>query len=547
MAKQALQILLFSVLLLLLSRCAQMGELTGGERDTVPPKLAEAMPADKSTGFSSDIIVLTFNEFVQVKDLSNQLIISPKLKTAPEITASGKKINIVLKKEELEPNTTYRFYFGTAIADMNESNSIQNFEYVVSTGNYIDSLKIKGTVTDAVNNKAAGNTLIGLYNYNASYNDSMPFKDAPDYISRSNESGEFVFGNLPYKKFKAYAIADKNKNNFYDGESEKVAFLDSVLNLVSDTSISFNLFQEESPKGFIKKTVSPYYGLSQVILNKKAKVIVTPISGTAAGNISETRIGQQKDTVSVYYKGLKDTLELEINNLSAKKKDTLRLALPRNNAAKKRLKSISANTQSGTLALGTKVKLSFLTWMDTSRSDLKKVIFTSKEDSLVAFADVKGSWTSITTFEFSNQLKEGANYNIRIDTAAFFDINGFPNDSLRSGFKTQSKLEFGKVALKILLNKKQNYIIQLINSSDQVFGQRFVSFSLSSSNAASINFTDVPPGTYFVKIIFDDNDNKKPDTGNLLLKQQPERVIINSKQLKVLSDWEIEEEIVIKE
>jgi uncharacterized protein (DUF2141 family) len=546
MTRPVPQILLAVILLLILARCAQVGMLTGGKKDITPPKLLEAIPANKSTGFNTDEILLRFDEFVQVKDLSNQLIISPKLKTTPDITASGKIIHIELKKEELLPNTTYRFYFGSAIADMNESNGIQNFEYVFSTGSFIDSLNIKGTVTDAFNNKPVGKVVVGLYNV-ATVTDSTPYKEPPDYISRTNDNGSFTFGNLPYGSFKVIALADGNKNNLYDGESERIAFRDSALTLTSDTTISLKLFQEEAVKGFIKKTLQPYYGFTQILLNKKAKVTLTPLKPGLADKISETRVGRQKDTIAFFYRDIKDTLVLAVNNLTFKKKDTVRLVIPKNNTARKHLKSFNTSIQSNSLPLGSALKLSFLNWMDTTRSDVSKLKLTLKQDSLVSEVPATGRWLSITDYEITSRLMEGRNYHLKIDTLAFFDINGFTNDTLSTDFKTQSKAEFGKVTLKLLLNKKQSYIIQLISSADQVVKEQYISFALSSSNAVTLNFTDVPPGTYAAKIIFDNNENKKWDSGNLLAKQQPERVIINSKQLKVLSDWEIEEEIIVKE
>ncbi len=546
MTRQVLQILLVFSLIVLLVGCAQQVPLSGGKRDETPPKLIESIPSRNSTYFNAEYITLKFDEFVQVKDLSNQLIVTPRLKTAPDISADGKKISVKFKKEELAHNTTYRVYFGKAIADMNESNSIPDFEYVFSTGNSIDTVEVKGDVTDAFNNKPVPDVLVALY-FNEKANDSLPYKTEPDYIARTGESGTFLLKNLPYRTFAAYAFSDKNKNSLYDGEAEKIAFLGSDLKLLSDSVIHLKLFQEESSKSFIKKTSTPYYGFAQIILNKKAKVQVFPLKQTNASDVAETLIGKEKDTVSFYYRNINDTLDLALRNLNTGKSDTLRLTLPKNNSGKRRLKKYTVNTSGNKLLLYDKLRLTFLNWMDTSRSDPRKIRFSSKEDSAIAGIPVKGHWQSITSFEIEHQLKEGVNYTLKIDTNAFFDLKQTTNDSSLINFTTQSKIEFGKLTLKVLFNKKQNYVVQLINQQDKIEKEQFVAFSLSSSNSTTLEFTDVPPGIYFAKIIFDDNKNKKWDSGNILLKQQAEKVIINSKQLKILSDWEIEEEILIKE
>jgi hypothetical protein len=546
MIRRAPQIVLGVFIIMTIMRCAQIVSLNGGKKDTVPPKLTEAVPLNYSASFNREEIVLKFDEFVQVKDLVNQLIVSPKLKTPPEITAEGKKIRIRFKKEELLPNTTYRFYFGTSIADMNESNSIPDFEYVFSTGGVIDSLKIRGNISEATSNKPVPNVLIGLY-YKERGNDSLPFLQEPDYLARSNENGEFRFRNLPYKGFKVYGILDKNKNGLYDGDLEKVSFLENTLKLISDTNIHLNLFQEESEKIFIRRTFSPYYGLAQVFLNKKAKIGISALKPGDIVNISQTNADKERDTVSVYYRKIADTLALVVQ-LGSYKTDTLRLPVPRKSGtSKKRLKSYVTNISENKLPLDARIQFTFSNWMDTTRSDLSKIRLSSTEDSLVSLVPLKGHWRNINSFEIDHKLKEGVNYTLKTDTNAFFDTDQFTNDTSTLHFRTESRTEFGKLTLKVLLGKKQHYIVQLINQQDKVVRETSAAFSLSSSNAATLDFTDLPPGIYFAKIIFDDNKNGKWDSGNLIRKQQPEKVIIHSKQLKIVSDWEIEEEIIMKE
>lgn len=545
MTRHGLQILSAFVFILLLVQCAQIVPLSGGKKDTTPPKLIEAIPARNSTEFNTDLITLRFDEFVQVKDLSNQLIVTPRLKTAPDITADGKKVLVKFKKEELKPNTTYRIFFGKAIADMNESNSIPDFEYVFSTGKAIDTLEVKGSVDESFDNKPVTEALVGLY-LDENVNDSLPYKKEPDYFVRSGEGGRFVIKNLPSRSFKAYAFTDKNKNSLYDGDAEKIAFLDSALNLETDTTIHLRLFQEESPKSFVKRSNSPYFGFVQLFLNKKARVELSTLNANDQKNIFEINPGIPKDTISLYYRNTEDTLKLVLDNKSVNKIDTLKITLPKT-STRRRLRSFTLNTYNGKLALYDKIRLTFLTWMDTGKVDLSKIHFSSKEDSLVAEQPVKGHWKSITTYELDHHLKEGVNYTLKIDTNAFFDLKRFTNDSSLQNFTTQSKIEFGKLTLKLLFYKKQNYIVQLMSDQDKVVREYFISLSLSSSNAETIEFIDLLPGMYHAKIIFDDNKNKKWDSGNLIERKQPEKVMINSKQLKVLSDWEIEEEINLKE
>ncbi len=546
MLKQFLKILILLSVFFFFEKCAQVAPLTGGARDDKAPKLLEAIPANASTNFNGGQIILKFNEFVQLKNLKSQLLISPGFKTDPEISADGKKIKITLKKEELLPNTTYRFYFGKSIADMTEANSIENFEYVFSTGSYIDSLKIKGKVTEAYNQKNVNDAIIGLYIEDINNNDSLAFKKIPDYISRSNNNGEFIFKNLPEKPFKVISFLDNNKNYKYDGETEKIAFRDKGLLLNSDTIINLVLFQEEPTKAFIKKTFLPYYGKAQVIFNKKCVFNVKAFDTKAEANVYEPDVNKEKDTITVYYKGIDDTLRLLVKNLSNKKTDTLNLPVPKINGKKNKTLMFSLNIENGVLNQNSDLQFTFSNLIDSSKINWSKMFLIYKKDSALIKEPLKGKLIAPYKLEISNKLAEGINYILKIDTSAFFDYNGKYNDSIKTNFKLHGKADFGKVTLKLLLNKKQAYIVQLINDKELVVKEKFISLSLSSSNAENIDFEGILPGNYMVKILFDDNENKKWDAGNYLMHKQPEKVIIHPKQLKVISDWDVEEEILIK-
>lgn len=545
MAKQAFKIVSAFFLILLFEKCAQVGQLTGGKPDSTPPKLIEAIPANGSVNFTSDQIVLKFDEHIKLSDLANQLIISPKLSFEPDIEADGKKVIISFKKQALLPNTTYRFYFGKAIIDMTEGNSLSNFEYVFSTGNVIDSLKIKGIVLSGFNNKPEKDIIVGLYNKNEDV-DSLPYKKTPNYISRSSESGEFAFGNLPKGIYKVYALADKNKNYIYDGEIERLAFLDSALELSMDTNVRLKLFKEEANKIFVKKVNSPYYGFSQVILNKKSIVNFKALNKADDAYIYETNPGKEKDTISFYYKNLSDTLDLLIKNITFKRTDTVKVQLPKIKLGKKKF-SATMNTYLGKIPLNVQPQLVFMNWMDTAATDISKIKLNSKTDSLISEEKLKYKWININTLQLNNKLKQGTAYSLKADTTTFLDVSGNKNDSLMLSFQTESENELGKLSLKLLFNKKQGYLVQLINEQEQIIREQFLTFSLSGSNATTVDFTNVAPGTYQIKIVFDVNENKKWDTGNLNSKTQPEHVFIHPKPIKVLADWEIEEEILIKE
>lgn len=547
MGRHLFNILRAIVLLLVFSKCAQIVPLNGGKRDIKPPVLIEALPANKTVNFNAGEIILKFDEYVKLADLTNQLNISPKLKTAPEITAEGKKILIRIKRDELQPGTTYGFNFGNAITDMTEGNAIKGFNYVFSTGAFIDSLIIKGNLSDAFTNSSAASVLVALYE-NDEKNDSLPFLQTPQYYTRSGDDGSYKFMQLPVKAFKLFAFTDKNKNFLYDGDAETVAFYGPPISLQSDTTLNLKLFQEEVSKSYLKKTVLPYYGIARLLYSKKSKITVKAINPRTQKNICETNKQPERDTVDIYYYGLTDTLQLAVENKTAGKTDTLKLSLPRNLGVKRNIKGFTTNLNGGKLPLNETLQLQFPVWMDTSYKPKASMRLISKKDSLISTnTDIKGRWTSITTYQVMHKFEAGQTYKLKTDSNAFRPLGGGKCDSSVIEFMLQPKTDFGKVTLKLKLNKKQSYIVQLLNNQQKVTHSRNISFSLSSSNAVTIDFTDVLPGNYTLKVIYDNNENKTWDTGRLIQKILPEQVFIAPKVIKVISDWDVEEEITVKE
>ena len=162
--------------------CAKRGNITGGLKDTLAPVLRESVPANMKTNFTGNEIKLYFDEYVKLKDINKQLIVSPPMNTAPIIspTTPSKFISIKLK-DTLQPNTTYSFNFGQSIQDNNEGNPYPQFKYVFSTGPYIDSLSISGTIQDALETKTDNFIKVMLYEINEKYTDSIIYKEKPAY------------------------------------------------------------------------------------------------------------------------------------------------------------------------------------------------------------------------------------------------------------------------------------------------------------------------------------------------------------------------------
>ncbi len=211
--------------------CASIVPPTGGPRDSLPPTLLKATPAGNTTSFAGKTIVLNFDEYVQVENVFENVLINPPQERFPDI--EGRLHNVTIKiKDTLAPNTTYTINFGNSIKDVNENNPLKDFKYVFSTGTYIDSLEFGGVVTSAETGKV-DSTLIVILHKNLS--DSTVAKEKPRFIARLNGKGEFRFTNLPGGTFNVFALQDQGFKKYIDSTA-LFAFLDSPVVINSGTN-----------------------------------------------------------------------------------------------------------------------------------------------------------------------------------------------------------------------------------------------------------------------------------------------------------------------
>lgn len=225
---------LFSGLVLLLaaslltgsSGCANIVPPQGGPRDTIPPVLLKVSPKDSATGFTGNKIVLSFDEFVEVQNIQEQLLVSPLAKITPVVDYKLREVTVKLK-DTLLPNTTYTLDFGKSVKDITEGNFIKDLRYIFSTGNYIDSLELEGQVLLAETAKPDSTLIVLLH---TSKDDSVVIREKPGYIARLDNKGYFHFRNLPPNQYYLYALKDETGTRRYMSDKQLFAFADSVVN-----------------------------------------------------------------------------------------------------------------------------------------------------------------------------------------------------------------------------------------------------------------------------------------------------------------------------
>jgi len=185
--------LAFLSAILMLTHCAQPVAPGGGPKDEQPPKVVKYEPDDFSTRFSSDKFSMTFDEFVQLDNINQKVLISPPMDKMPDFKLKGKSL-VVKFNEALKENTTYTIFFGDAIVDITEKNPLKENTYIFSTGDKVDSMSMSGTVIQAVDLKPAEDVFVMLYKTNIDTIpvDSLPLVAKPFYLSKTDKNGNSI-------------------------------------------------------------------------------------------------------------------------------------------------------------------------------------------------------------------------------------------------------------------------------------------------------------------------------------------------------------------
>lgn len=580
--KKSIYLTLISIIILSIINCARVGSPVGGEKDILPPEIIESIPNNYSTNFSTDKIEIRLNEFIRFDNLQQKLVISPPLNEKPEIFVKGKSIIINMGKQKLKENTTYTFSFYDAIVDNNEGNAIKDYEFVFSTGSWLDSLSVNGIVLRAFDLEPEKEGIeVLLYDL---LDDTVPKTTPPLYIGKPDEEGRFRINNIKSDTFRIFALKDGNRNHYFDQSGETFAFLDSSFlveasqeffrdttakdTLAADTTeidreeilpdVRLFLFVEDHSIQYLKNSTRETREHLQMVFNKplkSKKLEITPIdfSITDKWYIKEDFI--VGDTINLW---LTDTIVSGLDLITLKldylKKDstgnyiqfadtiTLRYIPPSGKTG--RGKQISVETKK-TLLLTPSIrsnsqivpnqKIVIESKTPVEIIDTSKIKLFLFEDSLkINTGYILGKDSlQIRKFRFSTEWQEAAKYQLFILPGAFTSIYNYNNDTLILDFNTRKLDYYGKIIV-TLKEIPDNMVIQLLDNKGEVKREK------TGWKNSLVEFSFLHPGKYKLKAIYDRNKNGKWDTGNYEEKRQPEKVIFFKKELDVRTNWDLE-------
>ncbi len=253
--QRALLSILTISLLYIFVACAKIGSPLGGPVDEDPPVVIKTQPPDSTVNFTPQKnIEITFDEFIQLQDIYQELMISPPLEEKPVAQLKGKSLIVRFPDDTKFDTTTYTISFGSSIVDNNESNVLRYYEFIFSLKNYIDSMNVEGGIINSFDHIPDEERMYVMLYKNL--NDSAPLLEKPSYISRADMDGKFSFHNLETGSYRLFALKDVNSNLIFDLPEEQIAFYDSTIELTSerfqdniiiqDTILSDIIHQEDS-------------------------------------------------------------------------------------------------------------------------------------------------------------------------------------------------------------------------------------------------------------------------------------------------------------
>ncbi len=536
-------------LVLLWSACANQVAPTGGPKDVDPPKVLGSNPLNKSTQFKEKRVRILFDEYVVLDNPQQQVVISPPMDPFPEFKIKGKEL-VIDFKDSLRSNTTYTINITAAVKDITESNVLPDFQYVFSTGDYLDSFFVSGRVVEAEKGELAEGVLVLVYDV---LEDSVVYKEKPYYFGRTDKSGQFRIENMKGGQYKVFAVKDENFNLKYDLPNEKIAFWPDPVTVSEVPSLPFELrlFQEQVKTLKLIETFTSSRGFNQFIYSMPVEQIrIQPLLDTLnfTGSIIEYTVS--RDTINHWYQyntngrsillvTANDTLTDSVNVKSPVfTRDSLykigKLGILTGESKVKR------STAPSILDLG----VPFVFELNRPATSLDSSKIYVLEDSVnavvpqVYFADSVNRKVAI-----SYTWKPGKYYRIVLLDSAITDHYGLKNDSIRFELTARKPEDYGAITVIIdSLVPSQQYILEA-SLGEAAPTIREVITGIGQFNK---KYEKLASGNYKVRIIRDTNGNGQWDTGSYTDSRQPERVYMHPTPVDLKPNWEIELEIVME-
>ena len=581
---------------LLAQRCANAVAPTGGPQDTMPPVVVDAVPENRNINFIGKKIEITFDEYITLENANQNVLISPPLNEKSDIKLHNKTV-VVKFKEDLAPNTTYTINFGSSIKDLHEGNPFKDYVYSFSTGEFIDTLSIAGTILNAEDKKPVENAYVSLYASDRDNLDSLPLSAKPNYISKTDKEGKFRLEGLADQKYLVFALKDVNSNLYFDLPNEEVAFLDTLVpasypwtapkqqaldstlvdsltmqvdTLAMDTLANYldTLVNIMDSVVFETETITMYdqnalnltlymfteVDSTQVLLEKKlveegllrfvfrhpAKdaAVMTPEMLPDTFNLIPLH-STAYDTVWWYFTpNVKDSIWVQVK-YDTIINDSSRYSLKFKDKNARNKKPENLKITNNLLA-----RNGLIPENDLVLRFSEPIVKYQMRDSAVFKRDTITFYDRLAfepadeyglKYRLTTPFSADSSYSFMVPDSVFFGIRGRTNGPIKVDFHVLKDDEYGNIYITVIPpDGMKQVIVQLIDESEKVLKQEII------TRKQEVMFEYLMPANYKLRAILDADGNGKWSTGNYHRHTLPETVLEYKDSLELKAGWDID-------
>jgi len=512
--------------------CAVIKQPDGGKKDVVAPQVIKQNPPNGTINFLNDNIELIFNEKIEISNERN-IIISPPFLSTPEFQVKSKSL-IIKTKGLLEKNKTYSIIINDVVSDITEKNKVSSIKFVFSTGNSLDSCKIRGVVKDAYTLQPVKDATILLLGNSF---DSLKSNFRNNYIYgvvKSDVSGNFNIENLKENGCWVYAIEDKNNNILFDTD-EKIAFVEKKIELCKDTIVELYLFQN----------FTGYPKIKNILPNNFNKILIAfdqPVDSIKKIELMEDKnslklwseLNHRRDTLTIWSTNdFKPTSVLSIHFPDTKIDTVITKTSSKKSPDKLKLDFINdIYGLSGSVIIKSSLPLTGISSPNTRIYKNGKLLSEEEFDFIII---------NSTLIKINHNYDFDCNYLIEFDSNSIQGINSYYEKASFS-FKTKAINDLGTLSFNIINKRnKQNLIYELVSENDKVIRKGV----LSDKSESTLKFENLIPGKYRFKYFSDDNKNYRWDNGNLYRNVLPEKIWYYENLISLKENWELENLIIL--
>lgn len=558
----------------------------GGPMDSIPPVPLSAIPLNGSVNFTGTDIEVTFDEYIQLDNIAQNLLMSPPQQTPPEVKARGKKL-MVHFVDSLRDSTTYTIDFGKAVCDYHEKNPLVGYTFAFSTGPYIDTLMARGRVLYADNLNPAQNIFVGIHsNMHDSAFTALPF----DRLARTDSTGAFCIANMHEGQYRLYAVNDVSRD-YRLTPGEALAFMDSIISpfvqphmhtdsLGNDTLVGYDygpsniqlwLFEQSQKRLYLQKSTRDKQHLIQLLFSAEPDSMPTlralkpsEVDTAALPNADSAWIdpmpyihasySKHMDTISLWLTDsiaiAQDTILLEATYRRTDSlyqlewaTDTLRAIWRAPRLTEKAKQALDLKNRNRKLELKSNARKGFDTY-DTLRIQSSTPIASIEVDSIHLYERIDSVLRPVPFslephdslpmyIRLLAKINEGKQYEIHLDSAAIRDIYGVTHNALKYTATVKTKEDYSTLRV-ILQPFVPNARIQLLNNRDEVLREQ-------AADSTGVFFSYLKPDTYYIRMYIDADNNGQWTTGDWATKRQPESVYYYTSSIQTKSNWDFEE------